>query len=214
MHLPSLGPFIRLLLSDPGLKIQNAARFRNPHWTSPPAVTPAASTRPVHTDRWSRPDCPPRILLPIRMAAVGFHCMTGRTLITLIAALAAFAPRLDATDPVVRILDTPEKGIQPRLVVDDAGTVHLVYYRGKDDGGDLFYTRKDLNREFSKPVRVNSIPRSAIAAGTIRGAQIAVGRNRRVYVVWNSSNVIDEKAERGPSMFFTRSLDVLHPVAR
>ncbi len=133
--------------------------------------------------------------------------MTGRTLIALITAVIVSAPFLNAADPVVRIMDIPEGGIQPKLVRDDAGTVHLVYYRGKDDGGDLFYTRKELSREFTKPVLINSIPRSAIAAGTIRGAQIAVGRNHRVSVVWNSSNVIDERSKRGPSMFFARSND-------
>lgn len=133
--------------------------------------------------------------------------MTSPSLIAIIAGLLVTLQILNAADADVRILATPERGIQPKLVRDDAGTVHLVYYRGKDDGGDLFYTRKEPNREFTKPVRVNSIARSAIAAGTIRGAQIAVGRNRRVYVVWNSSNVIDEKSKRGPSMFFTRLLD-------
>jgi hypothetical protein len=38
---------------------------------------------------------------------------------------------------------------------------------------------------FSKPLPVNSQPGSAIAAGTIRGAQLAIGKNERVHVAWN-----------------------------
>jgi hypothetical protein len=41
------------------------------------------------------------------------------------------------------------------------------------------------DKEFSKPIRVNSQSGSAIAAGTIRRAQLAVGKNGRVHVVWD-----------------------------
>jgi hypothetical protein len=34
---------------------------------------------------------------------------------------------------------------------------------------------------------VNSQPESAIAAGTIRGAQLAIGKAGRVHVAWNGS---------------------------
>jgi hypothetical protein len=39
--------------------------------------------------------------------------------------------------------------------------------------------------DFSKPMRVNSQSRSVTAMGTIRGAQLAVGKNGRVHVVWD-----------------------------
>ena len=145
-------------------------------------------------------------MLPARAAGVCFPEMTNRSIITLIAGLLVSLPLLRAADAAVRVMDVPDGGIQPKLVIDEAGTVHLVYYQGKADGGDLFYVRKERDRGFTKPIRVNSIPRSAIAVGTIRGAQITVGRNRRPCVVWNSSNVIDEKSKR-PSMFFTRLRD-------
>src|SRR6266404_6244850 len=38
--------------------------------------------------------------------------------------------------------------------------------------------------EFSSPIRVNLQPASAIATGTVRGAQLALGRNSRVHVAW------------------------------
>src|ERR1043166_4311352 len=84
---------------------------------------------------------------------------------------------------------TPNGGIQPQVAVDSAGTVHLIYYKGKDGGGDVFYVRQKAGeKDFSKPIQVNSRPGSAIAAGTIRGAQLAIGRNNRVHVVWNGGN--------------------------
>jgi hypothetical protein len=86
----------------------------------------------------------------------------------------------------VSVIRTPNSGIQPQVAVDSAGTVHLIYYKGKDGAGDIFYVReKPGENEFSKPIQVNSRPGSAIAAGTIRGAQLAIGKNNRVHVIWN-----------------------------
>lgn len=86
----------------------------------------------------------------------------------------------------VSVIRTPDGGIQPQVVVDSAGTVHLIYYKGKDGAGDVFYVKqKPGESTFSKPIRVNSRAGSAIAAGTIRGAQLAVGKNSRAHVIWN-----------------------------
>ena len=86
----------------------------------------------------------------------------------------------------VTLLRTPDGGIQPQAAADSQGTVHLIYYKGEAAGGDLFYVRRAAGAEsFSKPIQVNSVPGSAIAAGTIRGAQLALGRDARVHVVWN-----------------------------
>ena len=64
----------------------------------------------------------------------------------------------------------------------------MIYYAGDPGGGDLFYVRSaDGGRVFSKPVRVNSQAGSAIAAGTIRGGQIALG-DSWIHVAWNGSN--------------------------
>ena len=59
--------------------------------------------------------------------------------------------------------------------------------------------------EFSKPVRVNSQPKSAVAVGTIRGAQIAIGQNGRVHVAWNGGQVPGQPMASG--MFYTRLAD-------
>jgi hypothetical protein len=90
--------------------------------------------------------------------------------------------------PEVVLLRTPGEGIQPQAVSDQSGVVHLIYFKGEPSGGDLFYVRSKPGKpEFSKPIRVNSQPGSAVAAGTIRGGQLALGRDGRIHVAWNGS---------------------------
>ncbi|MFO0890949.1 MAG: hypothetical protein U0790_17625 [Isosphaeraceae bacterium] len=94
----------------------------------------------------------------------------------------------DASRTRVQVLSTPDGGIQPQAAVDARGNVHLVFYKGDPAAGDLFYARlKPGEASFSTPFRVNSQDGSAIAMGTIRGAQIAVGKSGRVHVAWNGS---------------------------
>jgi hypothetical protein len=88
----------------------------------------------------------------------------------------------------VRLMRTPEAGLQPQVAVDDRGISHLVYYTGDARQGNLFYARsRDGGAAFSPAIRVNSQPGSAIAAGTIRGAQLAIGKAGSVHVAWNGS---------------------------
>jgi len=95
----------------------------------------------------------------------------------------------------VTLLRTPDGGIQPQAEVDAKGVLHLIYYKGEPMAGDIFYVRRAAGEAtFTEPVRVNSHPGSAIAMGTIRGAQLAIGQNGRVHVAWNGSN----KAPKGP----------------
>ena len=71
----------------------------------------------------------------------------------------------------------------------------MVYFAGEPGASDVFYVRSlDGGKTFAPAVRVNSQKGSAIATGTIRGAQIAVGRNGAVHVAWNGSG----KALPGP----------------
>jgi len=100
-----------------------------------------------------------------------------------------------AAGPSVEIVRVPHQGIQPEVVVDATGTVHLLYFAGEPRAGDLYYVRStDYRTTFSTPVRVNSQQGSAIATGTVRGGQLAIGRGGRVHVVWNGS---DEAKPRG-----------------
>ena len=88
----------------------------------------------------------------------------------------------------VRIRRVPAGGWQPQAAIDDSGTLHLLYYAGDARAGDVFYAASaDGGATFSSPLRVNSQPGSAIAAGTIRGAQLALGRAGRVHAAWNGS---------------------------
>ncbi len=88
----------------------------------------------------------------------------------------------------VQIRRLPESAIQPQLALDDQGTLHLVYYTGDAHKGDLDYVRSaDFGKSFSNALRVNSQPGSAVAAGTIRGAQLAAGNRGLVHIAWNGS---------------------------
>ncbi|MCI0349264.1 MAG: hypothetical protein L0Z53_07560 [Acidobacteriales bacterium] len=109
----------------------------------------------------------------------------------------------------VKLVRTPNNGLQPQVVTDERGTLHLIYFAGDPHDGDIFYIRREAGKnDFSDPIRVNSQPGSAVAVGTIRGAHIAIGKNGRVHVAWNGSS----KAEpRGPHnsgpMLYARTND-------
>src|SRR6266436_5431558 len=86
----------------------------------------------------------------------------------------------------VKLLRTPDDGIQPQAATDGKGAVHLIYFKGDPKAGDIFYVRHEPGQnEFSKPLPVNTQPHTAMAMGTIRGAQLAVGKNGRVHVAWD-----------------------------
>jgi hypothetical protein len=109
----------------------------------------------------------------------------------------------------VTVLRVPEKGIQPQAAVDGKGTVHLIYFAGDPAAGDVFYVHSENGGDsFSRPLRVNSGPGSAIAVGNIRGAHLALGKNGRVHVAWNGSGKAEPK---GPGtatpMLYTRLND-------
>ena len=137
-----------------------------------------------------------KVMLSRRQAALVFG-----------AALTSFAEEQDS-ESRVRMCRVPNGGIQPQVAVDDMGTLHLVYYTGDAYHGDLFYARSsDGGGSFSSPVRVNE-GGSAIAAGTIRGAQLALGKAGRVHVAWNGSNdegsLNPDSGKPGAPMLYTR----------
>jgi hypothetical protein len=113
--------------------------------------------------------------------------------------------RVSSPLPAVRIVALPDGGIQPHAVVDAAGTTHVLYFAGDPAAGDLYYfSVGNQDKKPSKPVRVNSVAGSALASGSVRGGQIAVGRNGRAHVAWHGS-----KPQGGPPalvpMWYTRS---------
>ena len=117
--------------------------------------------------------------------------------------------RAKAASQKVVVLRTPNGGIQPRAVVHGKGVVHLIYYKGDAGSGDIFYVQSKPGQDnFSPPMRVNSQPGSAIAAGTIRGGQIAIGKDGRVHVGWNGTgNALPKNPNGGSPFLYTRLND-------
>lgn len=105
--------------------------------------------------------------------------------------------------PQVAIERTPDKGVQPQTMTDKNGTIHLLYYAGDPKAGDLFYTQR-RGDAWLKPIRVNTAEGSAIAMGTIRGGQMALGKGGRVHVVWNGAKSLPGSSHEGAPMFYTR----------
>lgn len=103
-------------------------------------------------------------------------------------AVAMFASNMTAE--AVSVHRVPGDGLQPRVAVGRDGTIHLVYFKGDARAGDVFYCRRAVaGKDFGTPIRVNHRPGSAVAAGAIRGAQIALGRDDRVHVAWMGSHL-------------------------
>lgn len=134
----------------------------------------------------------------LRVAAalvVGLLCVACRP------AIAA-----EALSDIVVYERVPQGGIQPQVAVGADGCVHLVYFSGQPGAGDLFYCRRARGETaFGLPIRVNSVSASAIATGTIRGAQLALGANDRPHIAWNGSAQAQPRGPGGETpLLYTR----------
>lgn len=143
----------------------------------------------------------------------------GRVLLFVMAMSCVAAPmsaempaQQHASAPSVEVQRVPDGGLQPEVVVDAQGVLHLVYLAGPPASADVFYTHsRDGGRTFAPRVRVNSQPGSAVAIGTIRGAHLALGRHGRVHVVWNGTATAAPAApardatRRGMPLLYARS---------
>ena len=128
-------------------------------------------------------------------------CVAG----ALCATTAATQPKVTPAAPRVEIVVVPDGGIQPQAVVDAAGTIHLLYFKGEPAHGDLFYVRRAANAAaFSQPLRVNNQAGTAIASGSVRGGRIALGRNGYVYVAWNGAAPVERESVSQNPMWYTR----------
>jgi hypothetical protein len=103
----------------------------------------------------------------------------------------------------------PGGGYLPDAVTASDGRVHLVFHRGDPAKSDLFHaTFTAENGEFSDPVRINSLPGSAVAAGSVRGAQLALGKDDAIHIAWmGSMQSAPEHDHARIPMWFSRSLD-------
>jgi hypothetical protein len=122
-----------------------------------------------------------------------------------VAALSLHSTHVRAREiPQVGLLRTPQDGFQPQTVLDRDGALHMIYFKGDASAGDIEYVRRAADgKDFSQPIRVNSEPESAVAIGTVRGPQIAIGRNGRVYVIWFGSRAHASPPDTIP-VFFSR----------
>ncbi|MCC2668695.1 MAG: hypothetical protein K0Q72_1166 [Armatimonadetes bacterium] len=107
---------------------------------------------------------------------------------------ARLAPPAAAAGPKIELVRPPDGGLQCQAATDAAGVVHLVYLKGPASASDVYYARRS-GSAWTTPLRVNSKPGSAVATGTIRGPQLALGRKGRVHVVWFGSA---QSGARGP----------------
>lgn len=130
----------------------------------------------------------------------------GLALLTGLVVLTSGCPAAGVVDAAaaerVSLVRTPGGGIQPQAAVDARGNVHLVYLKGDPRAADIFYVRQEAGKQgWSQPLRVNSRPGSAVAAGTIRGAHLALGKGGRVHVAWFGAS------ERPAPMLYSRLND-------
>ena len=120
------------------------------------------------------------------------------------ALLSLLLPTVAAAE--VKLLRTPDRGIQPQAIRDAKGVLHLLYLKGDPAAGDLFYLRQDPGSDrFSAPIKVNATPGAAVATGSVRGGQMALGKDGRVHVVWFGSRSVPSKD--GAAMLYTRLND-------
>lgn len=135
-----------------------------------------------------------------------------RTFSALIAVVCAAVPGPAAAPPPsspavprVEVWQVPDDGIQPQAVMDAAGTLHLLYFKGAPDAGDLFYVvRRPGDDHFSTPIRVNSQPGSALAKGSVRGGQLALGAAGQAHAAWYGAQETGDGAAKRRPIWYAR----------
>lgn len=129
------------------------------------------------------------------------NTITNKPHMKILIALLVLA--LSASAANLRVEAVPENGVQPQVAADATGAIHLVYLKGDPKACDVRYVRRAKGaRDWSAPVSVNSEPQSAIAMGTIRGAQIALGKGGTLHIVWNGAM---KPGAGGSPLFYSRA---------
>lgn len=89
----------------------------------------------------------------------------------------------------VLLMPVPDEGVQPRLVQDDEGGIHLLYFKKRINRpaareGNLYYRQYDAEAgRFGTPVRVSSQAFNMMTFALARAA-MAVGGDGRIHVMW------------------------------
>jgi hypothetical protein len=103
----------------------------------------------------------------------------------------------------VHLLRVPNGGIQPQAAAGEDGTIHLIYFKGDAMHGDVYYTNRAFDSDsWRDPIQVNTLEKTVVAAGTVRGAHLALGANDRIHVAWMSADGGGLAGER--AMYYTR----------
>jgi len=131
------------------------------------------------------------------------------------APVVAAATAQELPEDFVRAVRCPDGGIQPKLQVDGSGRVHLVYFKGAVESGDLFYASAPPGasgaEDFGAAVRINSVEGSVDARDGLRGAALALGSVQdgppRVHVVWVGSEAAPERGPGGETPLLYARMD-------
>lgn len=83
----------------------------------------------------------------------------------------------------VRRVRVPENGLAPDVAIGPAGELYLVYAK---DRTAWFTVSRDGGKRFSKPIQLNTVPKSVLGGGE-RGPKIAIGKGGTLHVVWMSA---------------------------
>ncbi len=113
----------------------------------------------------------------------------------------------DSNRPEVSLHRLPHGEIQPQARIGADGKLHLLTFRGDPSRGDLYYRQQATPLgSWAAPVWVNHRAGSAVALGTIRGGQLAVGYDGRVHVVWNGARpAASGSHDSDLPLYYTRS---------
>jgi len=131
----------------------------------------------------------------------GFH----RFLPGIAGALAAGLSLVPLLAAPIEFLRLPPGGMQPQLAVDTRQDIHCLWLDGEPASANVRYARIDSTNGFpTRQIQVNSQAGSALAIGTIRGPQFALGPSGTVHVVWNGSGTATPKPPKGSPLLYSR----------
>ena len=136
--------------------------------------------------------------------------MRGLLTVVIVALLAYDSSGVEPQPPVI-VHRLPNGAVQPEIVVDPSGRIHMTYLAGDPAAADVFYVSSDDGgKTFSPPLRVNSQAGSGIATGTVRGAHLTRTASGRIHVAWNGSATamtkpMDGAKASGMPMLYSRS---------
>lgn len=129
----------------------------------------------------------PRLVLAAGVMLMAGGCMDNRTLDDIVVVAAGNAH-------------------SPTVAMDDTGTHAFVAWVAGDSAYDVMLARRTDAGEFDAPVRVNNVPGDA-APHAQAPAQVAVGPDGSVYVVWQNNTLVPGRAFPASDLRFARSTD-------